>query len=123
MLIGFGKFKHRSWEDVVDKDHQYVEWALGNLDVNRFDIPDHALELYLDKMRHDTKSKTLTKMWRDRKSIVETQREVKEAERIVDTMEMKNIREFDHDVIAFEDACMEAFGKFPFGKWDNYYAA
>ena len=113
--IGFGKFKHRSWEDVVDKDHGYVEWCLEKLDVTRFDIPEHVLQLYLDKFRHDTKAKALVNSWRERKgSEVNVPRYAPASLDEISALPVNSIE----STLAFEEACLAAFGKFPFTKWD-----
>lgn len=118
--IGFGKHRHRTWEDVVDKDHQYVEWALEKLDVNRFNIPEHILDLYLDKFRNDTKAKLLVKEWRRRcesRGVRAPEHDLN-ARRLTPEEVMATPVNSIESTIAFEHACLDAFGKFPFNRWD-----
>lgn len=115
--VGFGKHRHRSWESVVDTDHQYVEWALEKLDVVKFDIPDHILDLYLEKFRNDTKAKEFVDMWKARKE--KHRGQPTPASRCMTREEVLDIPVNSvESTLAFEYACVDAFGKFPFNRWD-----
>lgn len=126
MLIGFGKFKQRTWESVVDTDHSYMEWCLEKLDVAKFDIPECAIECYLSKFRWDEGSKTLAALWRKRKG--EHEKAFAHFHAAEDVSEIRTIVQDDTvdlnvKVQMFELACIDAFGCFPFKRWDSYHAS
>jgi hypothetical protein len=49
-LIPFGKYKSSFLKDIIDKDPQYIDWALRN--ISDFLIDDFAKE-YLQKIKRD----------------------------------------------------------------------
>lgn len=121
-MITFGKHRGSDWEDVLNCDEQYFEWALRALDVSRFDGPDdEELDLFL----HDTNNPVMAN-----KLVEDYRARVAAASKTTKTYHPSSYTpppqwgQYDVNHIAVTEACharmLEVFGCFPMNKWSNY---